>query len=75
MNTVKTMTHEQQERLRSALTAGGGIEDLELPVGVYFMTRSDGMVVTAYRSGKVLFQGQDCDRQVRLAEGILASRT
>jgi ribonuclease HIII len=72
MNTVKTMTHEQQERLRLALTAGGGIEDPELPVGAYFLTRSEGSVVTAYRSGKVLFQGQDCDRQVRLAEGILA---
>jgi len=71
MNTVKTMTHEQQERLRSALTAGGGIEDPELPVGTYFLTRSEGSVVTAYRSGKVLFQGQDSDRQVRLAEGIL----
>lgn len=72
MNTVKTMTHEQQERLRSALTAGGGIEDSELPAGAYFLIRSEGLVISAYRSGKVLFQGQDCDRQVQLAEGILA---
>jgi len=72
MNTVKTMTREQQERLRSALTAGGANEDQELPVGAYFLIRSESSVVTAYRSGKVLFQGQDCGRQVRLAEGILA---
>ena len=72
MNTVKTMTHEQQERLRSALTAGGGIEDSELPAGTYFLARSEGSAVTAYRSGKVLFQGHDRDRQIRLAEGILA---
>ncbi|HEX7608128.1 MAG TPA: DUF3378 domain-containing protein [Candidatus Cryosericum sp.] len=72
MNTVKTMTHEQLERLRSALTAGGAIEDTELPAGASFLTRSEGSVVTAYHSGKVLFQGHDCDRQVRLAEGILA---
>ena len=72
MNTVKTMTHEQQERLRSVLTAAGAIEDPELPAGTYFLARSEGSVVTAYRSGKVLFQGHDCDRQIRLAEGILA---
>ncbi|MHB8105839.1 MAG: DUF3378 domain-containing protein [Candidatus Cryosericum sp.] len=72
MNTVKTMTHGQQERLRSVLTARGGIEDPELPAGVAFTTRGDGVVVTAYRSGKVLFQGQDCNREVRLAEGIVA---
>lgn len=72
MNTVKTMTHEQQERLRSALTAGGAIEDPEMPAGTSFLTRSEGSVVTGYRSGKVLFQGQDSGRQVRLAEAILA---
>src|SRR5664280_208513 len=72
MNTVKTMAHEQQERLRSALTDAGAIEDPELPAGTYFLARSEGSVVTAYRSGKVLFQGHDCDRQIRLAEGILA---
>ncbi|MCX6084385.1 MAG: DUF3378 domain-containing protein [Caldiserica bacterium] len=72
MNTVRTMTHEQQERLRLALTAGGATPDPELPAGACFLTRSEGSVVTAYRSGKVLFQGQHCDRQVRLAEGILA---
>jgi ribonuclease HIII len=72
MNTVKTMAHEQQERLRSALTAGGAIEGPELPAGAYFLIRSEGSVVIAYRSGKVLFQGHDCGRQVRLAEEILA---
>jgi ribonuclease HIII len=72
MNTVKTMTRDQQERLRSALTAGGAIEDLEAPAGAYFLSRSGGSVVTAYRSGKVLFQGQDCERCIRLSEGILA---
>jgi ribonuclease HIII len=72
MNTVKTMTHEQLELLRSALTASGAVEAPELPVGAFFLTRSEGSVVIAYRSGKVLFQGHDCDRQVRLAEGILA---
>jgi len=72
MNTVKTMTHEQLERLRSALTAGGAIEDTELPAGASFLTRSEGSVVTAYHSGKVLFQGQASEKQVRLAEEILA---
>jgi ribonuclease HIII len=66
------MTHEQLERLRSALTAGGAIEASGLPAGTYFVARSEGSVVTAYRSGKVLFQGHDCDRQVQLAEEILA---
>ena len=72
MNTVKTMTHDQQERLRSALTAGGAIEDRELPVGATFLTRSEGSVVTSYRSGKVMFQGRASEKQVRLAEEILA---
>ncbi len=72
MNTVKTMTHEEQERLRSALIASGAIEASELPAGTCFVTRSEGSVVTAYRSGRVLFQGQDSEQQVRLAEEILA---
>lgn len=73
MTTVKTMTHEQLERLRSALAAGGAIEASEVPAGVYFAARSDGSVVTVYRSGKVLFQGQASEKQVRLAEEIVAS--
>ncbi len=72
MNTVKTMTHEQMERLRSALTVGGSIEAAELPAGASFLVRTAGSVVTGYHSGKVLFQGENCDRQVRLAEHILA---
>jgi ribonuclease HIII len=71
MNTVKTMTQEQQDRLRLALTTGGATLDPELPVGASFLARNQGSVVTGYRSGKVLFQGQDCGRQVRLAERIL----
>ena len=44
----------------------------ELPAGASFLARSAGSVVTAYRSGKVLFQGCGLRRQVRLAEHILA---
>jgi ribonuclease HIII len=72
MNTVKTMTRDQQQRLRSALTATGAVEDQEPPAGAYFLTRRQGSVVTAYYSGKVLFQGQASEKQVRLAEEILA---
>ena len=71
MNTVRTMTQEQQERLRLALIAGGAILDPEPPSGASFLSRNEGSVVTGYRSGKVLFQGADCDRQVQLAERIL----
>lgn len=72
MNTVRTMTQEQQERLRLALITGGASLDPEPPPGASFVARSAGSIVTAYRSGKVLFQGADCDPQVRLAEHILA---
>jgi ribonuclease HIII len=65
------MTQEQQERLRLALINGGASLDPEFPQGGSFVARSAGSVVTAYRSGKVLFQGADCDPQVRLAERIL----
>ena len=71
MNTVRTMTQEQQERLRLALIAGGATLDPEPPSGASFLSRNEGSVVTGYRSGKVLFQGADCDRQVQLAERIL----
>lgn len=71
MNTVRTMTQEQQERLRSALIAGGATLDPGFPRGASFVARSEGSVVTAYRSGRVLFQGADCDGQVQLAEWIL----
>ncbi len=57
------MTHEQMERLRSALTVGGSIEAAELPAGASFLVRTAGSVVTGYHSGKVLFQGENCDRQ------------
>ncbi|MCX6063723.1 MAG: DUF3378 domain-containing protein [Caldiserica bacterium] len=72
MNIVKVMTHEQMERFRSALTACGAIEARELPAGVYFLARSEGSVVTAYFSGKVLFQGHGGETPVQLAEEILA---
>lgn len=65
------MTQEQQERLRLALIAGGATLDPEPPSGASFLSRNEGSVVTGYRSGKVLFQGADCDRQVQLAERIL----
>jgi len=71
MNTVRTMTQEQQERLRLALITGGASLDPEFPPGASFVARSAGSIVTAYRSGKVLFQGADCGSQVRLAERIL----
>jgi len=71
MNTVRTMTQEQQERLRLALITGGATMDPDFPRGASFVARSEGSVVTAYRSGKVLFQGADCDHQIRLAERIL----
>jgi ribonuclease HIII len=72
MNTVRTMTQEQQERLRLSLIAGGAALDPDPPRGASFVARSESSVVTAYRSGKVLFQGVDGDRQIRLAERILA---
>lgn len=72
MNAVKVMTHEQMERLRLALTAGGAIEATELAPGVCFLARSEGSVVTAYLSGKVLFQGHGGETPVQLAEDILA---
>ena len=72
MNTVKVMTREQMERLRSALTAGGAIEATELPRGAFFLARSEGSVVTAYLSGKVLFQEHGGETLVQLAEGMLA---
>ncbi|MCX6085575.1 MAG: DUF3378 domain-containing protein [Caldiserica bacterium] len=72
MNTVKVMTHEQMERFRSALSACGAIEAAELPAGVCFLARSEGSVVTAYLSGKVLFQGHGGETPVQLAEEILA---
>jgi len=72
MNTVKVMTQEQMERFRLALTAGGAIEATELPAGAFFLARSEGSVVTAYLSGKVLFQGNGSETPVQLAEGILA---
>jgi ribonuclease HIII len=65
------MTQEQQERLRLTLIAGGATLDPESPRGASFVARSEGSVVTVYRSGKVLFQGGDCDQQIRLAERIL----
>jgi len=71
MNTVRTMTQEQQERLRLALITDGASLDPEFPPGASFVARSAGSIVTAYRSGKVLFQGADCGSQVRLAERIL----
>ncbi|HWQ22015.1 MAG TPA: DUF3378 domain-containing protein [Clostridia bacterium] len=72
MNTVKSMSHEQMERLRSALTAIGAVEASELPAGTCFVSRIGGSVTTGYRSGKVLFQGRDIERQVSLAQEILA---
>jgi ribonuclease HIII len=65
------MTQEQQERLRLALITDGASLDPEFPPGASFVARSPGWIVTAYRSGKVLFQGTDCGSQVRLAERIL----
>jgi ribonuclease HIII len=65
------MTQEQQERLRLALITDGASLDPEFPPGASFVARSAGSIVTAYRSGKVLFQGADCGSQVRLAERIL----
>jgi ribonuclease HIII len=65
------MTQGQQERLRLALITDGASLDPESPPGASFVARSAGWIVTAYRSGKVLFQGTDCGSQVRLAERIL----
>lgn len=72
MNTVKMMTYEQMERLRSALAEGGAVEVAKLPAGASFLVRTPKSVVTGYHSGKVLFQGENSERQVRLAEEILA---
>jgi len=67
------MTFEQQELLRRRLAVAGGAEDTRLPAGASFVIRSDNSVVTAYRSGKVLFQGPGASTIVAFVDDVVES--
>jgi len=71
VNVVRTMTREQQARLRRAMLAAGAHEQEAVPSVAAFVVRTDGAVVTAYRSGKVLIQGNQTDGAVAMADHIL----
>lgn len=72
MNAVRTLTPEQQERLRRAMLAAGAHEQKAAPSVAAFVVRTDGAVVTAYRSGKVLIQGHQTDGAVQMVDRILS---
>ncbi|MCE5192895.1 MAG: ribonuclease HIII [Candidatus Cryosericum sp.] len=71
MNSIKIMTRKEQEHLRAALRARGGTDVEDVPPGAIFVLRDGESVVTAYKSGKVLFQGKNAAEVAGLAEKIL----
>lgn len=65
------MTRKEQECLRVALRARGGIDVKDVPPGASFVLRDQESVITAYKSGKVLFQGKNAREVAGFAERIL----
>lgn len=72
MNIVRDMTMNQIQLLRRYLaTAGMKEEDERLPKGTMFLARGEGCVVTAFQSGKVLFQGRECGAVLEKADAAI----
>lgn len=68
MNITKIMTTKEQESLHATLRERGGIDVERVPPGASYVVRYAETIVTAYRGGKVLFQGKDVEAAAALSE-------
>lgn len=75
MNVVKNMTLPQIRLLQRYLATLEMEESNQLPRGAVFLSRGGGFVVTAFQSGKVLFQGKGCEALAEKVDAFLQGST
>lgn len=71
-NTVLTVSEDTLLKMKAHYQSS---LQSKVPQGGVFMAKPNGCTITAYKSGKVMFQGSNCDAEVSKWQGKSASQT